>query len=247
MLHVSFTKSKEPWTQSPCQSHQNDISSLQKAYLIQCTFLPQPYLYGGCWQANIFTLSKFQPPHLKPICSLCDTTRETTWATKTSWTNRSLQKLGWQNLGSFRRHSTWWQSLNTILHVPKGEVATTIILFDSNHSQRQPLVLRKWLDNSPRFCVWRWGAMYCFLSMEMPPGMIHSSLESGFSPDILHVLNHLQTTGMCTMPTSGFGKYREGTDFRWWSIATEQSLVDSMHDHLGTIFDKCLSWERGGA
>jgi aspartate/methionine/tyrosine aminotransferase len=96
------------------------------------------------------------------------------------------------------------------------------------------------LDSIPGFsCQPATGAMYCFPSVEMPPGAIKASNELGFSPDTLYALDLLQSTGICVVPASGFGQKEGRFGFRTTFLSPESKyVVDSIRDHYEAFCSK---------
>jgi alanine transaminase len=54
------------------------------------------------------------------------------------------------------------------------------------------------------------GAMYAFPSIELPDDIISKAKESNLHPDYYYCLKLLESTGLVTVPGSGFGQ-KEGT------------------------------------
>eukprot|EP00571_Detonula_confervacea_P015798 CAMPEP_0172299458 /NCGR_PEP_ID=MMETSP1058-20130122/1762_1 /TAXON_ID=83371 /ORGANISM="Detonula confervacea, Strain CCMP 353" /LENGTH=539 /DNA_ID=CAMNT_0013008913 /DNA_START=72 /DNA_END=1691 /DNA_ORIENTATION=+ len=102
------------------------------------------------------------------------------------------------------------------------------------------LLVSKGLDSIPGFsCQPSTGAMYCFPSVELPPGVIKASEEMGFSPDTLYALDLLQTTGICVVPASGFGQRPGRFGFRTTFLSPEsKSVVEKIRDHYPTFCSK---------
>lgn len=105
------------------------------------------------------------------------------------------------------------------------------------------LVMSGGLDGIPGFsCQPATGAMYCFPSVEMPPGAISASRELGYSPDTLYALDLLQATGICVVPASGFGQKRGRYGFRTTFLSPESGkVVDRMREHYEQFCDKYSS------
>ena len=105
------------------------------------------------------------------------------------------------------------------------------------------LVMSAGLDGIPGFsCQPAAGAMYCFPSVEMPPGALSASRELGYSPDTLYALDLLQTTGICVVPASGFGQKRGRYGFRTTFLSPESAkVVDRMREHYEQFCDKYSS------
>eukprot|EP00571_Detonula_confervacea_P008975 CAMPEP_0172330642 /NCGR_PEP_ID=MMETSP1058-20130122/61506_1 /TAXON_ID=83371 /ORGANISM="Detonula confervacea, Strain CCMP 353" /LENGTH=546 /DNA_ID=CAMNT_0013047867 /DNA_START=129 /DNA_END=1770 /DNA_ORIENTATION=- len=102
------------------------------------------------------------------------------------------------------------------------------------------LLVSKGLDSIPGFsCQPSTGAMYCFPSVELPPGVIKASEEMGFSPDTLYALDLLQSTGICVVPASGFGQKAGRFGFRTTFLSREsKSVVERIRDHYGKFCSK---------
>lgn len=54
------------------------------------------------------------------------------------------------------------------------------------------------------------GAMYLFPKINLPPKAIEAAKKAGKNPDDFYCLELLDSTGICTVPGSGFGQV-EGT------------------------------------
>eukprot|EP00579_Thalassiosira_antarctica_P005836 CAMPEP_0201894500 /NCGR_PEP_ID=MMETSP0902-20130614/40834_1 /ASSEMBLY_ACC=CAM_ASM_000551 /TAXON_ID=420261 /ORGANISM="Thalassiosira antarctica, Strain CCMP982" /LENGTH=538 /DNA_ID=CAMNT_0048426559 /DNA_START=1 /DNA_END=1617 /DNA_ORIENTATION=+ len=102
------------------------------------------------------------------------------------------------------------------------------------------LLVSKGLDSIPGFsCQPATGAMYCFPSVDLPPGVIKASQELGFSPDTLYSLDLLQSTGICVVPASGFGQKEGRFGFRTTFLSLEsKSVVERIRDHYETFCAK---------
>ena len=81
--------------------------------------------------------------------------------------------------------------------------------------------------------------MYCFPSVDLPPGVIKASQELGYSPDTLYSLDLLQSTGICVVPASGFGQKEGRFGFRTTFLSLEsKSVVERIRDHYETFCAK---------
>lgn len=102
------------------------------------------------------------------------------------------------------------------------------------------LVMSKGLDSIPGFsCQPATGAMYCFPSVHMPPGVMEASKEMGVSPDTLYALDLLQSKGICVVPASGFGQKAGRYGFRTTFLSPEsRSVVESIRDHYEQFLSK---------
>jgi alanine transaminase len=103
--------------------------------------------------------------------------------------------------------------------------------------------MNRGLDSIPGFsCQPAMGAMYCFPSMEMPPGAIAASREFGVSPNTLYVLDLLQKTGICVVPACGFGQKKGRHGFRTTFLSPKSGkVVDSVREHYEQFCKKYSS------
>lgn len=69
------------------------------------------------------------------------------------------------------------------------------------------------------------GAMYCFPSVQMPPGAILEASNQGLSPDALYAVSLLQKTGICVVPASGFGQREGRYGFRTTFLPPEDDMA----------------------
>eukprot|EP00581_Thalassiosira_minuscula_P016594 CAMPEP_0183720840 /NCGR_PEP_ID=MMETSP0737-20130205/13349_1 /TAXON_ID=385413 /ORGANISM="Thalassiosira miniscula, Strain CCMP1093" /LENGTH=475 /DNA_ID=CAMNT_0025950785 /DNA_START=344 /DNA_END=1771 /DNA_ORIENTATION=- len=101
-------------------------------------------------------------------------------------------------------------------------------------------LVSKGLDNIPGFsCQPATGAMYCFPSVHMPPGVVKASQELGFSPDTLYALDLLQSTGICVVPASGFGQKAGRFGFRTTFLSPEsRRVVENIRNHYESFCAK---------
>ena len=106
--------------------------------------------------------------------------------------------------------------------------------------KERAMVMSKGLDSITGFsCQPATGAMYCFPSVQMPPGVINASKELGFSPDTLYALDLLQSTGICVVPASGFGQKEGRFGFRTTFLSPEsRTVVEKIRDHYEQFCSK---------
>jgi len=100
--------------------------------------------------------------------------------------------------------------------------------------KERSLLVSKGLDSIPGFaCQPAAGAMYCFPSVELPPGVIKAAEAAGLGPDIFYCLDLLQNTGICVVPASGFGQRPGRFGFRTTFLSPEsKTAVENIRDHF---------------
>jgi len=98
------------------------------------------------------------------------------------------------------------------------------------------------LSSIPGFsCEIATGSMYCFPSIEMPPGAIEAAKDESITPDTLYALDLLEETGICVVPASGFGQIPGRFGFRTTFLASEsdlQAAVKSIAKHYTKFSEK---------
>lgn len=117
-----------------------------------------------------------------------------------------------------------------------GQVMTSLMVrgpdpgdesFESHEAEKEAIwnglkersqLVSQGLNAIPGFsCQPATGSMYCFPSIEMPPGAVPAAAAQGVSPDTLYALDLLEHTGICVVPASGFrqtpGRYGFRTTF----------------------------------
>ena len=81
--------------------------------------------------------------------------------------------------------------------------------------------------------------MYCFPSVQMPPGAIRASVEMGLSPDTLYALDLLESTGVCVVPGSGFGQKEGRYGFRTTFLSLQsETVVEMIREHYEKFCSK---------
>ncbi|KAG5685020.1 hypothetical protein PVAND_014223 [Polypedilum vanderplanki] len=58
------------------------------------------------------------------------------------------------------------------------------------------------------------GAMYCFVSIDLPPKAIEAAKKANQTPDTFYAFQLLEQTGICVVPGSGFGQQPGTYHFR---------------------------------
>ena len=100
-------------------------------------------------------------------------------------------------------------------------------IFDS--LKRRAKLVEIGLDAIPGFsCQPCQGAMYCFPSVDMPPGAIEEAARQGTTPDTLYALSLLERTGICVVPASGFGQEPGRYGFRTTFLPPEEDMARSV-------------------
>ena len=123
------------------------------------------------------------------------------------------------------------------------------VSYDSHEQEKKAIfeglkdrasVLSNGLNNIPGFsCQPATGSMYCFPSIEMPPGVIKAAQESGMSPDTIYSLDLLQSTGICVVPASGFGQKEGRAGFRTTFLSPEtKDVVKRIQKHYEQFCSK---------
>jgi len=99
--------------------------------------------------------------------------------------------------------------------------------------KERALLVSQGLDGIPGMsCQPATGAMYCFPSVQLPPGAVKAAEEQGLSPDTLYSLDLLQKTGICVVPASGFGQKAGRFGFRTTFLSLEsKEVVEKIRDH----------------
>jgi alanine transaminase len=101
--------------------------------------------------------------------------------------------------------------------------------------KRRSKIVSEGLNSIPGFsCQPAQGSMYCFPSVEMPPGAVEASLAKGVSPDTLYCVSLLERTGICTVPATGFGQATGRYGFRTTFLPSEAEMaraVDLIREH----------------
>eukprot|EP00541_Cyclophora_tenuis_P002989 CAMPEP_0116552140 /NCGR_PEP_ID=MMETSP0397-20121206/6327_1 /TAXON_ID=216820 /ORGANISM="Cyclophora tenuis, Strain ECT3854" /LENGTH=511 /DNA_ID=CAMNT_0004077069 /DNA_START=32 /DNA_END=1567 /DNA_ORIENTATION=- len=91
--------------------------------------------------------------------------------------------------------------------------------------KRRSKIVSEGLNAIPGFsCQPAQGAMYCFPSVEMPPGALTAAKEKGTTPDTLFAVSLLEKTGICVVPASGFGQEKGRFGFRTTFLPSEEEL-----------------------
>ena len=78
------------------------------------------------------------------------------------------------------------------------------------------------------------GAMYCFPSVKMPPGVFQEAKSRGVSPDTVYAVSLLEKTGICVVPASGFHQKEGRYGFRTTFLPSEEEMakaVNMIRDH----------------
>lgn len=69
------------------------------------------------------------------------------------------------------------------------------------------------------------GAMYCFPSIELPPGAIQAAEAQDMAPDTLYALSLLDHSGICVVPASGFGQKEGRFGFRTTFLPPDNKMM----------------------
>lgn len=72
------------------------------------------------------------------------------------------------------------------------------------------------------------GAMYAFVSMELPAKAIEAAREQGMAPDLMYCLSLLESTGIITVQGSGFGQVDGTYHFRTTFLPPEDRLYEAL-------------------
>mmetsp|Transcript_33557 Transcript_33557/g.77380 ORF Transcript_33557/g.77380 Transcript_33557/m.77380 type:complete len:316 (-) Transcript_33557:215-1162(-) len=108
--------------------------------------------------------------------------------------------------------------------------------------KRRSKLVSEGLDAIPGFsCQPAQGAMYCFPSVEMPPGAIAAARKHNMSPDTLYCVSLLEHTGICVVPASGFGQKKGRFGFRTTFLPSEQDMkrvVGQVKEHYEEFCDQ---------
>lgn len=72
------------------------------------------------------------------------------------------------------------------------------------------------------------GAMYCFPSIELPPGAEEAARQKGVPPDAMYALSLLERTGICVVPASGFGQREGRYGFRTTFLPRQEELESAL-------------------
>ena len=97
--------------------------------------------------------------------------------------------------------------------------------------KRRSKIVSEGLNSIPGFsCQPAQGAMYCFPSVQMPPGVIKAAEEQGTTPDTLFAVSLLERTGICVVPASGFGQEKGRFGFRTTFLPSEEALEKVVKD-----------------
>lgn len=98
-------------------------------------------------------------------------------------------------------------------------------------------------------CNFTEGAMYSFPQIKLPPKAIAAAKEAGKAPDVFYCLKLLETTGMSTVPGSGFGQKEGVFHLRTTILPPEEEMPEIMtnfkifnDDFMATYED--YSWSR---
>jgi len=78
------------------------------------------------------------------------------------------------------------------------------------------------------------GAMYAFPRIELPRKAIEEARAKGLAPDLMYCLSLLETTGIVTVPGTGFGQRPGQWHFRITFLPPEEELsraLDAFRDH----------------
>ena len=108
--------------------------------------------------------------------------------------------------------------------------------------KRKAQMVSQGLNSIPGFsCQPATGAMYCFPSVQMPPGALQAAAAQGTTPDTLYALDLLEATGICVVPASGFGQAAGRYGFRTTFLPSEADLqvaVQQFADHYRAFCEK---------
>jgi aspartate/methionine/tyrosine aminotransferase len=106
-------------------------------------------------------------------------------------------------------------------------------VFDS--LKRRAKLVGDGLNNIKGFsCRTPKGSMYCFPSVEMPPGVFKEAESRGISPDTVYAVSLLEKTGICVVPASGFHQKEGRYGFRTTFLPLEEEMskaVDKIREH----------------
>jgi alanine transaminase len=92
--------------------------------------------------------------------------------------------------------------------------------------KRNSRIVSDGLNQIPGFsCQPAKGSMYCFPSVEMPPGALRKADEQGISSDTLYCVSLLEATGVCVVPASGFGQQEGRFGFRTTFLPPEHEMA----------------------
>jgi len=78
------------------------------------------------------------------------------------------------------------------------------------------------------------GAMYAFVKLEMPRAALNAAAKKKMAPDLMYCLSLLESTGIVTVPGSGFGQRDGEHHFRITFLPTEEDLfaaIDAFKAH----------------
>jgi alanine transaminase len=79
------------------------------------------------------------------------------------------------------------------------------------------------------------GALYAFVSIELPLEAIKVAEAAGKQPDVFFALELLEATGVCVVPGSGFGMPNGAWFFRTTILPPEDQLSDVL-ERLTTFY-----------
>ncbi|GKY93920.1 hypothetical protein MPSEU_000358900 [Mayamaea pseudoterrestris] len=110
--------------------------------------------------------------------------------------------------------------------------------------KKRSKIVSQGLDSIPGFsCQPAQGAMYCFPSIDMPPGAIKEAKQQNISPDTLYALSLLRKTGICVVPASGFGQREGRHGFRTTFLPSEEEMARAV-DMIGKHYaDFCKEFK----
>jgi alanine transaminase len=108
--------------------------------------------------------------------------------------------------------------------------------------KRKAQLVSQGLNAIPGFaCQPATGSMYCFPSVQMPPGVLAEAAAQGTTPDTLYALDLLESTGICVVPASGFGQEEGRYGFRTTFLPSEEDLkiaVQKFAEHYQRFCEK---------
>ena len=142
-----------------------------------------------------------------------------------------------------------------------GQIMTSLMVrgpdrgsesYNSHQAQKQSIfeslkrrskIVSQGLDNIPGFsCQPAQGAMYCFPSIEMPPGALHEAKKQGITSDTLYAISLLKSTGICVVPASGFGQKEGRHGFRTTFLPSEEEMARAVEQMRAHYSDFCQEY-----
>jgi len=72
------------------------------------------------------------------------------------------------------------------------------------------------------------GAMYAFPKLDLPKSFVDRAIADGKSPDSMYAISLLESTGICTVPGSGFGQVKGTHHVRMTFLPPKDELENAM-------------------